>query len=216
VTRRLCVLDVDSTLITSEVIELLEERAGVRENAATPTEVAAFVTETPNGERDAAETLARRVATLEGVPTHVCDDVLATIRFTPGAENLVETLHARGWAVALVSTGFGEIVGPLAARLGITQFRANALEASGGYLTGQTSGPMMDAAAKEAALIEFAKAEEISLRDTVAIGGSAGDLPMMRASGLGIAFNAKPDVVDQADVAVNSTRLDAVLEFLEP
>lgn len=209
-TRRLCVLDLDSTVITSEIIELLAESAGKREEVAAITEAAA------RGEIDFAESLKRRVATLEGLPASMCDDVLAIVRFTPGAENLVETLHSRGWVVGLVSSGFAEVVGPLAARLGITRFRANGLEVVDGYLTGRTCGPVVDRAAKATALREFAEAEDIALADTVAIGGGANDFDMMKAAGLAIAFNAKPDVVEQADIAVNSTRLDAVLEFIDP
>jgi phosphoserine phosphatase len=207
--RRLCVLDVDSTLITSEVIELLADRAGKRDEVAAITESAM------RGEIDFAESLARRVATLAGLPITVCDDALAIVRFTPGAHNLVETLHGRGWVVGLVSGGFVEFVGPLAARLGITRYRANGLESVDGILTGRTYGPVIDRAAKARALIEFAEAEDIEIGDTVAIGGGANDLDMMVAAGLGIAFNAKPVVQEQADTAITSTRLDAVLEVLE-
>lgn len=206
---RLAVLDVDSTLITAEVIELLAERAGARERVAEITERAM------RGELDFAESLAERVATLAGLPVSVFDDVLAEVRFTPGAENLVETLHVAGWQVALVSGGFAEVVGPLAARVGITRFRANRLEAAAGVLTGRTVGEVIDRAGKARALREFAAELDVALADTVAIGDGANDLDMMAAAGLGIAFNAKPVVQQQADVAVNSTRLDAVLQILE-
>lgn len=206
--RRLCVLDVDSTLITSEVIELLAEHAGSREEVAAITEAAM------RGEIDFAESLAQRVETLKGLPITVCDDVLAEVRFTPGAENFVETLHGRGWVVGLVSGGFVEVVAPLAARLGISLYRANGLEAIDGYLTGRTRGPVIDRAAKALALWEFAGAEGVDMADTVAIGDGANDLDMMAAAGLGIAFNAKPVVEAGADVSVRSSRLDAALEFL--
>jgi phosphoserine phosphatase len=209
-TRRLCVLDVESTIITSEVLELLNERAGKGDEAAAIVEAAAL------GDLDASESLRRRVATLEGLPVSVVDDVLATMRLTPGAENLVETLHANEWAVGLVSEGFTEVIGPLAARLGITRYRANGLEVVSHYLTGRTRGPAIDGEAKEAALREFAEEEGIPLSATVAIGGDESDLAMLRTAGLGIAFNAKPVVVSAVNVAVTSSRLDAVLEYLEP
>jgi phosphoserine phosphatase len=155
------------------------------------------------------------VATLEGLPITICDEALAVVRFTPGAQNLVETLHGRGWVVGLVSEGFVEVVGPLAARLGITRYRANSLESIDGILTGRTFGPVIDRAAKARALVEFAEAEGIEIGDTVAIWNGANDLDMMAVAGLGIAFNAPPVVQEQADVSVTSSRLDAVLEVLE-
>ncbi|WP_430866901.1 phosphoserine phosphatase SerB [Demequina aurantiaca] len=207
---RLCVLDVDSTLITAEVIELIAERAGTRDEVARVTESAM------RGELDFGESLAARVATLKGLPASVCDDVLAEVEFTPGAENLVATLQSEGWIVALVSGGFREIVEPLGARIGITLTRANGLEVGAdGLLTGRTYGPVIDREAKAVALKEFAADAGIDLSATVAIGDGANDLGMMAVAGLGIAFNAKPIVQQQADVALNSPRLDAALEVIE-
>ncbi len=208
-TGRLAVLDVDSTLITAEVIELLAERAGSRDEVARITEAAM------HGELDFAESLAARVATLEGLPTTVFAEVLAEVRLTPGAKNLIETLHGEGWITALVSGGFAEIVGPLAASLGIERYRANSLEVMGSKLTGRTQGPVIDRAAKAQALREFAAEAGIPIENTIAIGDGANDLDMMAAAGLGIAFNAKPVVAQAADIAVNSTRLDAVLRVLD-
>lgn len=207
---RLCVLDVDSTLITDEVIELLAERAGTRDEVARVTESAM------RGELDFGQSLEARVATLKGLPASVCDDVLAQIEFTPGAEDLVATLQSEGWIVALVSGGFREIVEPLGARIGITLTRANGLEVdSQGFLTGRTYGPVIDREAKALALQKFAGDAGIALSATVAIGDGANDLSMMKLAGLGIAFNAKPIVQQQADIAVNAPRLDAVLEVIE-
>jgi phosphoserine phosphatase len=207
--RRLCVLDVDSTLITAEVIELIAERAGTRDEVARVTESAM------RGEIDFAESLRQRVATLAGVPDTVFADVLAEVRFTPGAPELVSTLFAAGWQVALVSGGFAEVVGPLAERIGISRFRANRLETADGVLTGRTYGPVIDRAAKEAALRDFAAEVGCPLSEAVAIGDGANDLDMMHAAGLGIAFNAKPVVQHEADIAINGPRLDAILEVLE-
>jgi phosphoserine phosphatase len=206
---RLIVLDVDSTLITAEVIELIAERAGTRAEVAAVTESAM------RGEIDFAQSLQQRVATLEGVPESVFADVLAEVRFTPGAEELVATLKAEGWHAALVSGGFEEIVAPLAERIGISLFRANGLEVADGRLTGRTRGPIIDRAAKAVALREFANHLGVSIDDTVAVGDGANDLDMMAAAGLGIAFNAKPVVQHQADISVNSPSLAAVLEVIE-
>ncbi|MEX0913517.1 MAG: phosphoserine phosphatase SerB [Demequina sp.] len=207
--RWLIVLDVDSTLITSEVIELIAERAGTRAHVAEITERAM------RGELDFAQSLRERVGTLAGVPESVLAEVIDEVEFTPGAERLITTLHQRGWITALVSGGFVEVVAPLAAQLGITRFRANGLEVADGLLTGRLSGPVIDSEAKAQALREYAQAEGIDLAHTVAVGDGANDLGMMAAAGLGIAFNAKPVVQSQADVAVNEPRLDAVLDVLE-
>ena len=206
---RLCVLDVDSTLITAEVIELIAAHAGTRDEVAAITEAAM------RGELDFAESLAQRVATLAGLPDTVFADVLAEVHFTPGAPELVAALQAAGWEVALVSGGFAEIVAPLAERLAITRFRANRLEVSDGVLTGRTEGPVIDRAAKEQALREFAAELGVAIDDTVAIGDGANDLDMMRAAGVGIAFNAKPIVQEQADESINGPRLDAALELID-
>ncbi|MDE0573222.1 phosphoserine phosphatase SerB [Demequina sp. B12] len=208
-TRRLIVLDVDSTLITSEVIEMIAARAG------TEAEVAAVTEAAMRGEIDFGESLTQRVATLAGVPESVFEDVLAEVEFTPGAETLISTLQQRGWTAALVSGGFEEIVAPLAARLGITHFRANGLEVRDGVLTGRTRGPIIDRAAKAVALREYAAELGIAPADAVAVGDGANDLDMMGAAGLGIAFNAKPVVQEQADVALNEPRLDAALAIID-
>lgn len=204
---RLLVLDVDSTLIASEVIELIAARAGSREEVTRITEAAM------RGELDFAASLRERVATLAGVPETVFADVLAEIEFSPGATELVAAAHAAGWEVALVSGGFAEIVGELAARLGITRYRANYLEVADGRLTGCTTGPVIDRAAKAQALREFAAELGVPLEDVVAIGDGANDLDMMAAAGLGIAFNAKPIVREQADAAIQSS-LAAALPLL--
>jgi len=204
---RLLVLDVDSTLIADEVIELLAEHAGAREQVAAVTEAAM------RGELDFAQSLAARVATLAGLPASVADEVAARVRYSPGARELVSTLQARGWEVALVSGGFAEIVGVLAAQLGITRYRANRLEVEDGLLTGRTTGPVIDRAAKAVALLGFAAELGVDVADTVAIGDGANDLDMLAAAGLGIAFNAKPAVREAADAAIEG-RLDLALPLL--
>ncbi|MDN4479066.1 phosphoserine phosphatase SerB [Demequina sp. SYSU T00039] len=205
---RLCVLDVDSTLITAEVIELIAERAGTREEVARITERAM------RGELDFSASLGERVATLAGVPDTVFGEVVAEVELTPGVETLIRSLQASGWEVALVSGGFTEVVSSLAARLGITRFRANRLEVADGRLTGRTIGPVIDREAKAQALRDYAAEVGCPLEDAVAIGDGANDLGMMDVAGLSIAWHAKPVVQAQADVALNGAGLDEALEVL--
>ena len=206
--RRLVVMDVDSTLITEEVIELLAEHAGRR------AEVAAVTERAMRGELDFAQSLHERVACLEGLPTSVLVDVREAIRLTPGARTLCRTLRRLGFTLGLVSGGFAEIVEPLAELLDVRYTKANRLEVSDGKLTGRVDGPVLDRAGKADALREFAAAEDLPLARTVAIGDGANDVDMLAAAGLGIAFNAKPMVRAQADAAVNVPYLDAVLYLL--
>lgn len=206
--RRLVVMDVDSTLIQDEVIELLAARVG-RE-----AEVAIITSASMRGELDFEQSLRARVATLAGLPASVLDDVRADIRLTAGARTLVRTLKRLGFTVALVSGGFIEVVRPLAADLGIDLAHANRLEVRDGLLTGGLIGEIVDRKGKADALRRFAAAEHLPLSRTVAIGDGANDLDMLAAAGLGIAFNAKPIVREQADTSVNVPYLDAVLYLL--
>lgn len=206
--RRLVVMDVDSTLIRDEVIELLARYAGREAEVAAVTEAAM------RGELDFAQSLHARVAALAGLPQSVLDRVREDVRWTPGARTLVRTLKRLGFTVALVSGGFIEVVQPLADALGIDHARANRLEIVDGVLTGRVVGPVVDRAQKAAALRDFAAAEGLDLSRTIAIGDGANDLDMIELAGLGIAFNAKPLVQEHADTAVNLPYLDAVLYLL--
>jgi phosphoserine phosphatase len=206
--RRMVVMDVDSTLIQDEVIDLLAARA------SRESEVAAVTSATMRGELDFAESLRARVSVLAGLPVSVLDEVRADIRLTAGARTLVRTLKRLGFTVAVVSGGFIEVVGPLAAELGIDHAHANRLEVRDGLLTGGLVGEIVDRQGKATALRRFAAEERLPLSRTVAIGDGANDLDMLAAAGLGIAFNAKPIVRDQADTAVNVPYLDAVLYLL--
>ena len=206
--RRLVVMDVDSTLIRDEVIELLAAHAGKQD------EVAAVTAAAMRGELDFAASLHQRVATLAGLRVSVFDQVRDDIRLTPGARTLVATLRDLGFAIGLVSGGFIEVVGPLAASLGIEHVRANALEVVDGHLTGRVQGQVVDRAVKAETLQHFAAAEGLPLSRTVAIGDGANDLDMLAVAGLGIAFNAKPAVRASADTALNLPYLDAVLYLL--
>lgn len=207
---QLVVMDVDSTFITFEVIEELADAAGTREEVARVTEQAM------RGEIDFAESLARRVATLAGVPATTAADVTARARYTPGAEELVRTVQAQGGHVGLVSGGFLEVVAPLAERLDIDLVRANRLEVDDrGRFTGRTLGRVVDRAAKVEFLGAYAAQVGADPLRTVAMGDGANDLGMMAAAGLGVAFCAKPIVREQAAARITFPRLDALCGLLD-
>ncbi|GAB2465888.1 phosphoserine phosphatase SerB [Xylanimonas ulmi] len=206
--RRLVVTDVDSTFIQQEVIELLAEHAGTRAQVAEVTERAM------RGELDFAQSLRERVATLAGVRVEALDAVRKAVVLSPGAAELVAECHRRGWAFGLVSGGFEEVVGPLAASLGVTRVRANRLEVADGVLTGRTLGTVVDRAVKAQTLREWAGAEGVAMADTVAVGDGANDLDMIAAAGVGVAYRAKPVVRAQAPHALDG-RLDEVLDLVD-
>ncbi len=207
-TRFLVVLDVDSTLIEDEAIELLADEAGSAALVAEITERAM------RGDLDFAASLAERVATLAGVDAGCCARVGARIRLTAGARELVDAVHAADGAIAVVSGGFHELLDPIAADLGLDHHRANRLEVVDGRFTGRTLGPVIDAASKADALREWAAAHELPLSRTVAIGDGANDLLMLRAAGLGVAFAAKPVLREAADVCLPRRDLRDVLPLL--
>ena len=204
----LLVMDVDSTLIEQEVIELIAEHAGTREQVAEVTARAM------RGELDFAASLRERVATLAGVCEGVLADVLAEVRPTEGAAELIETLHTRGCRVGVVSGGFEEVVAPLAERLGIDHVAANRLEVDGGVLTGRVLGRIVDRREKVRCLRTWAEQDGVPMDRTIAVGDGANDLGMLAAAGLGVAFCAKPVVIEQADAAVHVRDLRAVLQLI--
>lgn len=204
----LVVMDVDSTLIRDEVIEVLARHAGREAEVRAVTEAAM------RGELDFEASLHARVATLAGLPEEVLAATRDEIRLTRGARTLCRTLKRLGYRIALVSGGFTEVIGPLADELGVDAVRANGLEVVDGVLTGRVRGPVIDRAAKAAALREFAGQFGIGLANTIAIGDGANDLDMLAAAGHGIAFNAKPVVQAAADSAINVPYLDTVLYLL--
>jgi phosphoserine phosphatase len=204
----LVVLDVDSTLIGQEVVDLLADAAGVGQDVAEITAAAM------RGELDFAASLARRVALLEGLPESVLASVRARITVTDGVPALLDAVHAVGGLVCAVSGGFDRVLTPLAEELGLDRWRANTLEVTDGRLTGRIEGPVIDAAAKRAALLAWAAEAEVPLSRTVAIGDGANDLLLLETAGLGVAFDAKPAVRDRADVVLPGRDLTPVLGLL--
>jgi phosphoserine phosphatase len=205
---RLVVMDVDSTLVQGEVIEMLAGHAGCLEEVARVTDAAM------RGELDFEASLRERVALLEGLDASALDKVYDAIELAPGARTLVRTLKRLGYRFAIVSGGFAQVTDRIAADLGIDFATANELEIVAGKLTGRIVGPVVDRAGKAAALRRFAEQAGVSLAATVAIGDGANDLDMLAAAGLGIAFNAKPVVQKAADTAVNVPYLDAIVYML--
>lgn len=207
-TRFLVVLDVDSTLIENEVIELFAEEAGSLD------EVAAITARAMNGEVDFEESLRARVATLAGLDEAALVRVGERVRVTRGAAELVRAVQNAGGAVAVVSGGFHEIVDPLAERLGLDRWAANRLEVHEGALTGGLVGPVVDAQFKAAQLTAWAEELDIPVRQTVAVGDGANDLAMMRACGLSVGFDAKAPVRGEAHVLLDERDLSHVLPLL--
>lgn len=206
--KRLVVLDVDSTLIQDEVIELLAAEAGCEEEVRALTDAAMA------GDVDFTEALRRRVALLEGLDLAALDRARDAMRLTPGARTFVRTLKRLGYTVGIVSGGFTHFTDRLAEELDLDHAVANELEIVDGRVTGRVLGRVVDRERKARLLAEFAAAEGIPLSQAVAVGDGANDLDMLSTAGLGIAFNAKPVVQEAADTTVNVPYLDAILFVL--
>ncbi|MCW2815704.1 MAG: Phosphoserine phosphatase SerB [Nocardioides sp.] len=205
---RLIVMDVDSTLIQGEVIEMLAAHAGHEAEVAEVTEAAM------RGELDFEESLRRRVRLLAGLDASALDRVYDDIVVTPGARTMVRTLRRLGYRFAIVSGGFTQVTDRLAADLGIDFSRANQLEIVDGVLTGEIVGEVVDRAGKARALREFAAEVGVPINATIAIGDGANDLDMLNAAGLGVAYNARKIVQEAADTTVNVPYLDTILYLL--
>jgi len=206
--RFLVVLDADSTLLRNEVIELIADEAGRGADVAAATEAAM------RGEVDFAESLRSRVSALKGVPLEAFTRVRARVEPTTGAAEFIAGVHARGGVVGVVSGGFHEVLDHIAPPLGVDRWRANRLGASDGALTGVVDGDIVDADGKAATLQEWALSLDLPLSRTIAVGDGANDLRMMRVAGLGVAFNAKPAVRDQANLVVELADLREILPLL--
>jgi phosphoserine phosphatase len=206
--KRLVVMDVDSTLIRNEMIDLLAEEAGCSDQVVAITERAM------RGELDFEGSLRERVRLLKGLDQSAIDRVRDRIQLTPGARTFVRTLKRLGYAVAIVSGGFTIFTDWLQDQLGLDHAYGNTIEIVESHLTGEILGPVVDRARKAELLATIAAAEGVPLSQTVAIGDGANDLDMLAAAGMGIAFNAKPAVRDQAEVTVSVPYLDAILFML--
>ena len=208
---RLLLMDVDSTLTTTEAIDLLAEHAGVGEKVAAITERAM------RGELDFGASLAERVATLGGLPVSVLDEVAPAMTLSHGAVELIVAAKAAGLKVGVTSGGFEQLVGPLADRLGLDFHHANLLETETvdgvERLTGRVTGTVVDRDQKARDLLRVADTHGVDPAFTVAVGDGANDLGMFAAAGLSIAYCAKPVTAEAADVAINFPRLDAVSAF---
>lgn len=203
--KRLVLLDMDSTLIEQEVIDLLAEYSGKSQIISDITAKAM------SGELDFKQALSARVELLAGLDESVIDQVRQKVTLTKGAQQLITELHNLGHKVGVVSGGFIDVIEPILKDLEIDFYKANKLDIRDGKLTGNVVGKVIDGSEKLAVLREFASKEGINIQQTVAIGDGANDLEMIQAAGLGIAFNAKPKVAQSADTTLNIKDLSAVL-----
>lgn len=207
--RVLVVMDVDSTVIEQEVIDLLAARAGVEAAVRDITDAAM------RGELDFEASLRARVSLLRGLPISAFDEVSNTVRLTRGARELCNALHADGHHVALVSGGFDVVVERIASDLDVRYFQANRLETEGGVLTGNLVGDIIDRAAKAALLRTYAKQLDIPMSYTIAVGDGANDIEMVEAAAIGVAFVAKPALQAVADVIIEERDLRRVLPLVD-
>lgn len=203
------VLDMDSTFIQDEVIDLLADHAGVGEKVAAITE------RSMRGELDFRASLLERVKLLQGLDSEAIDAVRSAIRLSKGAETLIRSLHAADSKIAIVSGGFENIIAPLLTSLEIDFFKANTLAVEDGKLTGEVVGDIIDKDAKADFLKSYAQLLNIPLSQTVAVGDGANDLEMMKIAGLSVAFNAKPIVKNAAMKSIDDGDLTHILEFLQ-
>jgi phosphoserine phosphatase len=201
---RLVLLDLDSTLIADEVIDLLAREAGQAKFVSQITEQAMA------GEMDFAEALRKRVALLKDLPETVFQKLATEITFSEGANSLIDHCTANQIPIGAVSGGFEHAVAALGLRERLNFVRANRLEISNGKLTGRLSGPIIDAPAKARALLEFAAAFEIPISETIAIGDGANDIEMIKAAGLGIAFKGKPALREAADQEITHSLAELI------
>jgi phosphoserine phosphatase len=207
--KRLVVLDVDSTMIEQEVIELLAAKVGLREQVKEITDKAM------SGEIDFRKALLMRVALLEGLSDAVLEEIQAEITVTDGVKELIDSVHLLGGLVGAISGGFLQILQPLALRLGLDFYLANELEISRGFLTGKISGEIVDSSAKAKNMLKWAIEHDVDVSDTVAVGDGANDIPMLQAAGFAVAFRPKQILRQYADVVIEGNSLKPLVELLE-
>jgi phosphoserine phosphatase len=207
--KRLVVLDVDSTMIEQEVIELLAAKVGLREQVKEITDKAM------SGEIDFKQALLMRVALLKGLSDAVFEETQSEIIVTDGVKELVDFVHRSGGLVGAISGGFSQILEPLAFRLGLDFYLANELEISQGVLTGKILGEIVDASAKKRNLLKWAIEHGVDVSDTVAVGDGANDIPMLQVAGFAVAFRPKQILRQYADVVIEGNSLKPLIELLE-
>ncbi|MGO9829602.1 MAG: phosphoserine phosphatase SerB [Myxococcaceae bacterium] len=206
--KRLVVMDMDSTLIRIEVIDELARAAGVAEQVRAITERAM------QGEMDYDDSLRQRLKLLEGLDVAVLRRLAAELPLTEGAETMVRVLQRLGYRIAVISGGFSIAADALKARLGLDYAYANTLEVANGKLTGRVVGPIVNASRKAELLETIAQAEGVLLDQVIAVGDGANDLLMLERAGLGIAFHAKRKLREAADTSITAAGLDAILYLL--
>ena len=206
--KRLVVMDMDSTLIRIEVIDELARAAGVGEEVSKITERAM------QGEMDYDQSLRERVALLKGLDVKVLDRIAADLPLTEGAEILVRVLKRLGYSIAIISGGFSRAAEALKRRLDLDYAYSNNLEIAEGKLTGRVSGPIVNGQRKAELLETIAQAEGVLLDQVIAVGDGANDALMLERAGLGIAFHAKPKLRESADTSISASGLDAILYLL--
>ena len=207
--KYLLVLDVDSTMIEQEVIELLADRVGIRDQVKLLTDQAMA------GEIDFREALLQRVELLKGLSAEVFQDILAEIKITKGVPELVSSIKQSNGMVGAISGGFTQVLEPLAHSLGLDFYIANNLEVIDGQITGKISGEIVDAEMKAKTLLLWAKQNGFEVADTVAIGDGANDVPMLKVSGFGVAFRPKDVLRPHADLIIEGNSLAPVIAELE-
>jgi phosphoserine phosphatase len=207
--KRLVVLDVDSTMIEQEVIELLAAKVGSREQVKEITDRAMA------GDIDFRQALLMRVALLEGLSVSVLDEIQSEITVTDGVSELIESVHRSGGLIGAISGGFSQVLSPLAQRLGLDFSLANELEILNVCLTGKVSGEIVDAAAKAKTLLNWASDHGFDVSETVAVGDGANDIPMLQAAGFAVAFRPKEILRQYADLVIEGSSLKPLVELLE-
>ena len=204
----LVVMDVDSTLIQQEVIDLLADYAGVMPEVEEITEQAM------SGKLDFKQSLAKRVGLLEGLSEEIFQWLKPQIQLTPGVQELILAVHELGGKIGAVSGGFSQVLEPLAKEIGLDYWMANSLEVRGGKLTGNLVGPVIDAEAKATALKSWASDSGIPLEETIAIGDGANDIQMLECAGYAVAFRPKPVLKQYADLVIEENSLISLIEKL--
>lgn len=205
----LVVLDADSTALQDEVIELIAEVAGTRDEVAKITERAM------RGEIDFADSLRHRVRTLAGTPREAFVEIIGRVQATEGLKALADEVHKRNGVIGVVSGGFHEVLDEILPQYDIDIWVANRLEVIDEKLTGELYGPLIDAEGKAQTLRHWSQMTGIPLERSIAVGDGANDLAMMAIAGTSIAFNAKPIVREKATYAIDVPDLSPVIAYLD-